>query len=71
MSRKLLLANGETSRIACARAVLHIGVDERTGEPLPVSVLAERVGWAADLVCGMVDALLAGHWNTADVDIGP
>src|SRR5205807_828575 len=35
---------------------------------LPACVLAERVGWAADLVSGMVSALTAGHWNTDDVD---
>ncbi|MFG2552998.1 zinc ribbon domain-containing protein [Streptomyces sp. NPDC048581] len=48
--------------------VLRTGVDEETGELLPVSVLAERVGWAADLACGMVGKLLAEHWNPADVD---
>jgi hypothetical protein len=56
-------------RTACARAVLRTGVDEQTGEPLPASMLAERVGWAVDLVSGMVGALMAEHWNTADVDV--
>jgi hypothetical protein len=69
MSRKLQLAEGETSRTACARGVLRIGVDEKTGELLPAAVLAERAGWAADLVSGMAAGLMAGHWNTSDVDV--
>ncbi|MCX5560889.1 zinc ribbon domain-containing protein [Streptomyces sp. NBC_00038] len=68
MSRKLPLAEGETARTACARGLLRTGVEEKTGEPLSASVLAERVGWAADLVSGMVSALLADHWNATDVD---
>ncbi|MFI2367008.1 zinc ribbon domain-containing protein [Streptomyces sp. NPDC018833] len=44
-------------------------MDERTGEVLTASVLAERVGWAATLVSGMVADLLAAHWNAADVDV--
>ncbi|WP_232789869.1 hypothetical protein [Streptomyces jeddahensis] len=44
-------------------------MDEKTGELLPASVLAERVGWAAGLVSGMVGALLAEHWNTTDVGL--
>jgi IS605 OrfB family transposase len=32
-------------------------------------VLAERVGWAADLVCGMAASLLAARWNAIDVDV--
>ncbi|MEV0224433.1 zinc ribbon domain-containing protein [Streptomyces sp. NPDC050704] len=69
MSRKLPLAEGESARTACARGLLHRGVEEKTGEVLPAAVLAERVGWAADLVSGMVATLLAGHGNTADVDV--
>ncbi|MFE2971009.1 zinc ribbon domain-containing protein [Streptomyces sp. NPDC059340] len=69
MSRKMQLADGETSRTACARAVLRTGVDEKTGELLTAAVLTERVGWAADLVSGMVAGLLNEHWNTADVDV--
>ncbi|WP_405646177.1 zinc ribbon domain-containing protein [Streptomyces sp. NBC_00019] len=69
MSRKLPLAGGETTRTACARALLRTGVEEKTGEFLSASVLAGRVGWAADLVSGMVAALLAEHWNVADVDV--
>src|SRR5258708_26898696 len=68
MSRKLLLAEGETSRTACARGMLRTGVDEKTGELLTSAVLAERVGWGADLVSGMAGALSAGHWNASDVD---
>ncbi|MEO6082986.1 MAG: hypothetical protein ABIQ18_07750 [Umezawaea sp.] len=69
MSRKLLLAEGETARTACARAVLRAGVDEKSGEFLSAAVLAERVGWCVDLVSGMVTRLLAEHWNTVDVDV--
>ncbi|MFD9408430.1 zinc ribbon domain-containing protein [Streptomyces sp. NPDC059989] len=43
-------------------------MDERTGELLAVSVLAERVGWCADLVAAMVTELLAERWNAASVD---
>lgn len=69
MSRKLPLAGGEIARTACARGLLRTGVEEKTGELLSAAVLAERVGWAADLVSGMVAALLAEHWNAADVDV--
>ncbi|MEU0649109.1 hypothetical protein [Streptomyces umbrinus] len=69
MSRKLPLAEGESARTACARGLLRMGVEEKTGELLPAAVLAKRVSWAADLVSGTAAALLAGHWNTADVDV--
>lgn len=69
MSRKLPLDEGETARTACARGFLRAAVEEKTGEVLPAVVLVERVGWAADLVSGMTDTLLADHWNTADVDV--
>ncbi|MFG2028628.1 zinc ribbon domain-containing protein [Streptomyces sp. NPDC048825] len=68
MSRKLPLTDTETSRTACARGVLRTAVDENTGEFLSASVLAERVGWTTNLVSGMVNDLLADHWNTPDVD---
>ena len=68
MSRRLPLGEGEAARTACARGVLRTGVEEKTGEVLSTAALAERVGWAADLVSGMVAALLAEHWNSADVD---
>jgi hypothetical protein len=68
VSRKLPLADGETSRTACAPGLLRTGVDEKTGELLPASVVAERVGWTVDLVSGMVSALTGGHWNTTDVE---
>ncbi|QHY95322.1 Putative transposase DNA-binding domain protein [Streptomyces sp. S4.7] len=68
MSRKLPLAEGETSRTACARGVLRTGLDERTGDLLSTAVLAERVGWCAGLVSGMAGELTVEHWNTADVD---
>ncbi|WP_306193201.1 zinc ribbon domain-containing protein, partial [Streptomyces sp. MK5] len=68
MSRKLPLAGGETSRTACARALIRSGVDEKTGELLTAGALAERVGWCVDLVHDMTGCLLAGHWNTSDVD---
>ncbi|MEO6086666.1 MAG: zinc ribbon domain-containing protein, partial [Umezawaea sp.] len=69
MSRTLPLAEGEIARTACARAVLRAGVVEKSGELLSAAVLAERVGWCAALVSGMVAGLLAEHWNTVDVDV--
>ncbi|WP_307840791.1 transposase [Streptomyces sp. GESEQ-4] len=69
MSRKLALGEGETARTACARGLLRAGVVEKTGEVLSAAVLAQRVGWAADLVSGMAAELLAEHWNAADVDM--
>jgi hypothetical protein len=67
VSRGLLLADGETSRVACARGQLRRGVDEQTGEVLTAAMLARRVGWAAGLVAGMAAALMAAHFNSADV----
>ncbi|MFE9657949.1 zinc ribbon domain-containing protein [Micromonospora sp. NPDC006431] len=69
MSGKLRLAEGEAARTACARAVLRTGVDEETGEVLSPMVLAQRVGWCADLVAGMVAALIGAHWNSVDVGV--
>jgi len=69
VSRKPALAEGETARTACARGLLRTGVDEKTGELLPATLLARRVGWAVDLVSGLTATLLAEHWNTTDVDI--
>ncbi|MEU5727042.1 hypothetical protein ABZ783_35240, partial [Micromonospora sp. NPDC047738] len=69
MSGKLRLAEGEAARTACARALLRTGVDEETGEALSQAVLAQRVGWCADLVAGMVAALIGEHWNTVDVQV--
>jgi hypothetical protein len=69
VSRKLPLAEGETSRTACARGLLRTGVDEKTGELLTASALAERVGWCADLVSAMAGALMTERWNTTDVDV--
>ncbi|WP_220140444.1 hypothetical protein [Streptomyces sp. KM273126] len=69
MSRKLPLGEDETARTACARGLLRAGVVERTGEVLSAVVLAQRVGWVADLVVGMAGELLAEHWNAADVDV--
>ncbi|MFG3691445.1 hypothetical protein, partial [Micromonospora sp. NPDC047740] len=69
MSGKLRLAEGEAARTACARGVLRAGVDEATGEVLSQAVLARRVGWCADLVAGMVAALIGEHWNRVDVEV--
>ncbi|MFG3684667.1 zinc ribbon domain-containing protein [Micromonospora sp. NPDC047740] len=44
-------------------------MDEETGEVLSRAVLAQRVGWCADLVAGMVAALIGEHWNTVDVQV--
>ncbi|MFC9299618.1 hypothetical protein ACFTWH_28710 [Streptomyces sp. NPDC057011] len=43
-------------------------MDEKTGELLSASLLAERVGWASTLVADMVTDLLVAHWRPADVD---
>ncbi|WP_198940244.1 zinc ribbon domain-containing protein [Micromonospora sp. CB01531] len=69
MSGKLRLAEGEMARTACARALLRAGVDEESGEVLSAAVLAQRVGWCADLVAGMVAVLVGEHRNTADVQV--
>ncbi|OKI49214.1 zinc ribbon domain-containing protein [Micromonospora sp. CB01531] len=69
MSGKLRLVEGETARTACARAVLRTGVDEATGEVLSAAVLAQRVGWCADLVAGMAGVLVGEHWNSVDVEV--
>ncbi|MFE9651814.1 zinc ribbon domain-containing protein [Micromonospora sp. NPDC006431] len=69
MSGKLRLAEGEMARTACARALLRVGVDEETGEVLSPAVLAQRVGWCADLVAGMAAALIGAHWNSVDVQV--
>ncbi|WP_416986934.1 hypothetical protein [Streptomyces sp. T028] len=69
MSRRLPLGEGETARTACARGLLRTGVVEKTGQVLSATAVAERVGWAADLVSDMAAGLLAEHWNTADVDL--
>ncbi|MCW3817291.1 zinc ribbon domain-containing protein [Micromonospora sp. DR5-3] len=69
MTGKLPLADGETSRTACAQAVLRSGVDEESGEVLSQAVLAQRIGWCADLVAGMVSGLLVERWNPADVEV--
>ncbi|MFI5793242.1 zinc ribbon domain-containing protein [Streptomyces sp. NPDC051677] len=69
MSRRFPLGEGESARTACARGLLRAGVVEKTGEVLSAAVLAQRVGWAADLVSGMAAGLLAAHWNAADVDL--
>ncbi|MCF1512396.1 transposase [Streptomyces glomeratus] len=42
-------------------------MEEKTGEVVPAAALAERVGWCADLVAGMVVSVLTAHWNAADV----
>jgi len=68
VNRGLPLADGETARTACARALIRTGVDEETGELVTTAALGERIGWCADLVGEMTGALLAGHWNTVDVD---
>src|SRR6185503_13584002 len=59
----------ESTRTACARAVVRAGVVEKSGELLSAAVLAERVGWCADPVSGMVAGLLAEHWDAVDVGV--
>jgi IS605 OrfB family transposase len=67
VTRKPALAEGETARTACARALLRGGTDEKTGEVLSPAMLAERIAWCAALVQGMADGLTAEHWNPADL----
>jgi hypothetical protein len=69
VSRKVPFVVGETSRTACARTMVHSGVDEKTGELLTAAALAERVGWCIELATGMVSALLGEHSNATDVDV--
>ena len=52
------LADGETTRTACAPYLLRTGVDEKTGEILTTAAVMERVGWCTDLVHGMTTALV-------------
>ncbi|MEH0418871.1 hypothetical protein [Streptomyces sp. B21-083] len=68
MSRRPPFGEGETGRTARARTVLRTAVEEKTGALVAAPVLAERASWAASLVSGIVEALVTGHWNTADVD---
>ncbi|MCF3132514.1 transposase [Streptomyces olivochromogenes] len=68
MKVKLLLTEGETSRTACAQALLCSGVDEKRGAALSSATLAKRIGWCTDLVSGMASQLLADHWNGHDVN---
>jgi hypothetical protein len=67
MSRKVALSGGRAVRTASARVLLRGGVVERSGEVVSARVVAERVGWCADLVTGMVADLLAERWNAGDV----
>lgn len=67
MSRKLRLAAGQVARTATVRMLLRGGVGEKTGEALTARAVAERVGWAADLVAEMIAGLVAEHWNAGDV----
>jgi hypothetical protein len=67
MRRKIPLAEGQTTRAACARVLVRSGVDEKTGELLPAPVVAQRLRWCTDLVAGMVTEVLAAHWNAPDV----
>ena len=43
MGGKVLLADGEAARTACARVLVRGGTDEETGEALSAGVVAERV----------------------------
>ncbi|MEU6455202.1 zinc ribbon domain-containing protein [Streptomyces sp. NPDC047065] len=43
-------------------------MDEKTGELLTATVLAERVDWCIGLATSMVSLLLGEHWNATDVD---
>ncbi|MBE1584839.1 hypothetical protein H4W80_003097 [Nonomuraea angiospora] len=69
VKRRLTLAPGETAYTACARVLLRGGVVEKSGESVSAAVLAERVGWCAELVSVMAAGLPAVHWNRVDVEV--
>ncbi|PWR09283.1 hypothetical protein DKT69_04000, partial [Micromonospora sicca] len=37
--------------------------------PVVGRILAERVGWLADLVRGMADEVIAAHWSDGDLAV--
>jgi IS605 OrfB family transposase len=47
--------------------LLRGGIDEKTGEALSASAVAERLAWCTALVQGMAGRLAAGHWDPADL----
>ena len=67
VTRNLAPASGRVARTACARVLLRGGIDEKTGEALSASAVAERLAWCTALVQGMARRLAAGHWNPADL----
>ncbi len=67
MTRNLAPASGRVARTACARVLLRGGIDEKTGEALSASAVAERLAWCTAVVQGMAGGLAAGHWNPADL----
>jgi IS605 OrfB family transposase len=69
LRQKLPLTHGQTCRTACARVLIRTGVDEKTGEVLSASVVAERLGWCVNLVSGMAVELTTAHWNAVDVGV--
>ena len=69
MSRKAARAIGGAARTASARLLIRGGTDEKTGEALSATAVAERVSWCAALVKGMAAQLVAAHWEADDVRV--
>lgn len=59
-----------TARCTAFRAVC-AGKPDASGvhKPVPGRLLAQRVGWLADLVRVMADELIAAHWSDADLAV--
>ena len=62
-------APGGAARTASARVLVRGGTDEKTGEALSTTVMAERVAWCAALVQGMACGLAAVHWDADDLQM--
>jgi hypothetical protein len=67
VTRSPAVTDGGAARTACARVLVRGGTDEKTGEALSASAVAERVAWCAALVKGMAAHLTAAHWEAGDL----
>jgi putative resolvase len=67
VTRSPALTDGGAARTACASVLVRGGTDEKTGEALSASAVAERVAWCAALVKGMAAHLTAAHWEAGDL----
>jgi IS605 OrfB family transposase len=68
VGRRVPFGDGQAARTASAPVLIRGGAEEKTGEALTAAVVAERVGWCADLVRGMAAGLLQEHWNAPDME---